>query len=268
MRRSTFVLGAVVASFATPALAQGNAAVSVLYAGSLITPMEGPIKSALATRGIDFQGQGGGSKQLANFIESGLKDPDVFISVDPKLVSGLGSKVEKSETFASTSLGIGWSDKSKSNALFQDVILGKTSVVSALETSGIRIGRTDPQLDPKGAYTVQAVTMLAGAEGAHRILGDDANSAQVFPEETLLTRVETGDLDAGFFYKTEAVARNLHYFPLPGAASMSEKISYTLAVMRNAPHPEQAKAFAAFILTGEGKGILERAGLTYLPPSP
>ena len=268
MRRSTFVLGAVAASLAAPALSEGNSVVSVLYAGSLVTPMEGPVKAALATHGIDFQGQSGGSKQLANFISSGLKDPDIFISVDPKLVSGLGSKVEKSTTFASTSLGIGWTDKSKFNALFQDVILGKTSVVSALETPGVRIGRTDPQLDPKGAYTVQAVTMLAGADGARKILGDDTNSAQVFPEETLLTRVETGDIDAGFFYKTEAVARDFHFFPLPGAASMSEKISYTLAVMRNAPHPEQAKAFANFIINGEGKAILEKAGLTYLPPAP
>ena len=39
-----------------------------MYAGSLVTPMEGPIKSALADKGIDVQGQGAGSKQLANFI--------------------------------------------------------------------------------------------------------------------------------------------------------------------------------------------------------
>ncbi len=230
--------------------------------------MEGPIKATLATHGIEFQGQGGGSKQLANFIESGQKNPDVFISVDPKLVSGLGAKVEKSSTFASTSLVVGWTDKSKFNDLFQSVTLGKATLVSALETPGVRIGRTDPQVDPKGAFTVQAVTMLAGADGAHKILGDDTNAAQIFPEEALLTRVEAGDIDVGFFYKTEAVAHNLQFFPLPGAASMSEKISYTLAVMRNAPHPEQAKAFANFILNGEGKPVLERAGLTYLPPSP
>ena len=33
--------------------------------------------------------------------------------------------------------------------------------------------------------------------------------------------------------------------------------------MKNAPHPDAAKAFADFILTGPGRAILEHAGLTY-----
>lgn len=264
MRRIAFVLTAAFVLLAAPVHSQGNAVVSVLYAGSLVTPMEGPIKSALSAKGIDFQGQGAGSKQLANFIASGLKNPDIFISVDPKLVTGLGSKVASSQTFASTSLGIGWTDKSKDSTLFQSVADGKTTVLAALQTPGLKIGRTDPALDPKGVYTVQAMTMLAGADAEKRILGDDSNSAQVFPEEVLLTRLETGDIDVGFFYKTEAVARKLHFVPLPGAASMSDKITYTLALMRNAPHPDQAKAFADFIFTGDGKTILENAGLQYM----
>ncbi|MGB6518149.1 MAG: hypothetical protein WBE79_06555 [Candidatus Cybelea sp.] len=31
------------------------------------------------------------------------------------------------------------------------------------------------------------------------------------------------------------------------------------------PHPDAARTFAAFVLTGEGRKILETAGLTYLP---
>lgn len=263
MRRFAFVIVSALTLLAAPAYSQGNRIVSVLYAGSLVTPMEGPIKTALAARGIDFQGQGAGSKQLANFIASGLKNPDIFISVDPKLVSGLGSKVATSRTFANTSLGLGWADASKFKALFQSVADGKTSVLSALQTPGLRIGRTDPALDPKGVYTIAAMTILAGGDGERRILGTDNDSSQVFPEEVLLTRIETGDIDVGFFYKTEAIARNLHFVPLPGAASMSDKVSYTLAIMRNAPHPDQAKAFADFIVEGEGKPILERAGLEY-----
>ena len=69
----------------------------------------------------------------------------------------------------------------------------------------------------------------------------------------------------GFFYRTEAIARGLHFVPLPGAAALTDRITYTLAVMKDAPHPEQARAFEAFILSGEGREILEHAGLTYLP---
>ncbi len=248
------------------AIADTLGVVSVLYAGSLVTPMEGPIKTALASQGVEFQGQGAGSKMLANLISSGLKNPDVFISVDPTLVTGLGSKVSRATTFASTSLGIGWSDKSKDAALFAKVASGNVSVLDALSTPGIAIGRTDPQLDPKGVYTVEAMTILAGADGEARLLGPAENSAQIFPEEDLLARIDTGQADVGFFYKTEAVARGLHFVALPGAAAVSDRITYTLAVMRSAPHAAQANAFERFVLTGEGKAILQKAGIQYLDP--
>ena len=246
-----------------PALAQTTGTVSVLYAGSLVTSMEGPIKAALRSEGIDFQGEPGGSKRLANLIAGGLSNPDVFISVDPKLVSRLGSKVGTAVTFAGTSLGVGWSDKSKYAALFADVAAGKKTMVQALSTPGLRIGRTDPQLDPKGLYTLQAAKLLFGSKAEKRLLGDDENPAQIFPEEDLLVRVETGEADVGFFYKTEALARVLHFVALPGAAALTHTIAYTLAVMRNAPHPAQAQAFSTFLLSGRGKAILEKAGVTY-----
>ncbi|MGA8533360.1 MAG: extracellular solute-binding protein [Candidatus Tumulicola sp.] len=245
------------------ASAQARGVVSVVYAGSLVTPMEGPVKAALATAGIEFQGEGGGSKMLANLIASGAKNPDVFVSVDPKVVAGLGSKVASAQAFASTSLGVGWSNGSKFAALFADVASGKRSLLAALATPGLTIGRTVPKLDPKGQYTVEAMTVLAGADGERRILGEDENPAQTFPEQDLLVRIETGEADVGFFYRTEAIARGLNFAPLPGAAAMSERITYVIAIMKSAPHPTQAKAFQDFILTGAGKRILRTAGLEY-----
>ncbi len=179
-------------------------------------------------------------------------------------MTGLGSKVARATTFASTSLGIGWSDSSKYAALFSDVASGKTAIVAALSTPGLSIGRTDPKLDPKGVYTVEAVTLLAGAAAERRILGAPENDAQIFPEEDLLARIDTGQADVGFFYRTEAVARGLHFVPLPGKAAMSDEITYTIAVMRDAPHASQASAFERFILTGAGKAILQKAGIEYL----
>ncbi len=258
----TSVLAAVLGT--SPVAADTQRVVSVLYAGSLVTTMEGPIKAALAQQGVDFQGQGGGSKMLANLIAAGAKSPDVFISVDPKMVAALGAKVVRAMTFGSTSLGIGWSPDSKYASLFDGVAAGKTSVLSALATRGLAIGRTDPKLDPKGLYTIRAMTLLAGADGERRILGDADNAAQIFPEEDLLGRIDTGQADVGFFYRTEAVARGLHFAPLPGKAAMSDTIRYTIAVMRGAAHPSEAAAFERFILTGEGKTILQKAGIAYV----
>jgi len=254
---------AIIAS--TPAVAAAPGVVRVLYAGSLVTPMEGPVKDALRARGIDFQGQPGGSKALAHLISAGLKSPDVFISVDPALVTALGDLVASSATFAGTSLGVGWSDSSTYAGLFASVAAGKTSLIDALATPGLRIGRTDPMVDPKGAYTITGMKILAGDAGERRILGDDDNAMQVFPEENLLVRVEGGEADVGFFYHTEAIARGLHFYALTGEASLRDRITYTIAVMKNAPHADAANAFVDFIRTGDGKTILERAGLEYRP---
>lgn len=266
--RALATIGAIFLSL-TQAAAQSEQTVSVAYAGSLAPPMEGPIKTVLLRQGLDFQGQGGGSKLLANLIASGTKAPDVFISVDPRIVTGLGDKVDHATTFGSTSLGIAWAGVSRHAALFARVAAGKSSLIAALETPGLKIARTDPTLDPKGVYTLEAVAILAGAAAERRILGDPLNAAQIFPEEALLTRIELGQEDVGFFYKTEAVSRNLHFLLLPGPAALSGKITYTLAVLKAAPHPQQAKVFEDFVLTGQGKAILQNAGIVYFsPPRP
>lgn len=259
------------ASLGSPAQAQTPAPgpVVVLYAGSLVTPMEGPVKTALAQQGIDFQGEPGGSKKLANFIAAGVRSPDVFITADPALLKPLGSHVASSTVFATTSLGIAWSGRSPSAPIFQRLAAANglatdgAALAAALQTPGLKIGRTDPRLDPKGVYTVADVTAWLGKDGAQRLLGPDDNPAQIFPEEELLARLDTGEIDAGFFYRTEAIARGLPFLALPPAAGAS-RIEYSLAVMNGAPHPAAARAFAAYVLDGPGRAILERAGLTYV----
>lgn len=251
--------------------AHGSAAtrvVKVLYAGSLVTPMEGPVKAALQTEGIDFQGEPGGSKELANLIRAGVRSPDVFISVDPKIVAGLGNRVASQTTFAGTSLGVAWAPHSRFASLFESVQAGSTTLHLALQRPGLKIGRTDPQLDPKGVYTIEGMTIWLGSDATHQILGDAENPAQIFPEQDLLARIDTGQVDVGFFYRTEAIARGYQFIPLPGAAALTDRITYTLAVMKNAPDPDAAQAFEQFILTGKGREILERAGLTYRAASP
>jgi molybdate/tungstate transport system substrate-binding protein len=242
----------------------GPAVVDVLYAASLVTPMNGPVADALRANGIQFNGEPGGSKKLANFIASGVRSPDVFICVDPAIAMGLGRAVASTTVFAHTSLGIAWSPKSRFHELLESVAAGKTPLLQALSTPGLRIGRTDPTVDPKGVYTVQALKAVAGASAERKLLGDDENAAQIFPEEDLLARVETGEIDVGFFYRTESVQRDYRFVALP--PSPASQVSYALAIMRNAPHPDAAKTFATFILEGKGRAILEHAGLDYITP--
>lgn len=249
---------------ASPQPSSAPAVVNVLYAGSLVTPMEGPIAEALRADGVQFAGEPGGSKKLANLIASGVRSPDVFISADPTIVTGLGASVASSTTFARTSLGIAWSAKSRYRDLLESVAAGRVPLLEALSTPGLKIGRTDPLLDPKGVFTVTALKDIAGAEVERKILGDDENPNQIFPEEDLLARVETGEIDVGFFYRTEAVARKYPYVALP--PSPASQVTYVLAIMKGAPNPDAARSFATFILRGKGREILEHAGLEYITP--
>ncbi|MDQ2865319.1 MAG: extracellular solute-binding protein [Candidatus Eremiobacteraeota bacterium] len=240
--------------------------VSVLYAGSLVTSMEGPIAEALLRdENIRFSGEPMGSRALANLIGAGLSHPDIFISADSSLVDNLAKRnlVARSTTFGSASMVLGYSAKSPHRALFEAVAAGRMPLIDALRSPGLRIVRTDPHVDPKGLRTIEAMHLLANDETVRAILGNDDNPAQIVPEETLLVRIETGDADVGFLYSTESVARKIRAIPLPGKAALSHEITYTIAVMKQAPHPHAAQRFADYILKGNGRAILEEAGVHY-----
>jgi molybdate/tungstate transport system substrate-binding protein len=253
-----------IACAALPARADTPGVVSVLYAGSLVWPMVQNIKPALAAQGIELQGEAGGSTQLEGWIASGQRMPDVFISVDPAVVQKLGDKVASSTTFATSELGMGWAGKSNYAYAFEAVGKGEMPLLVALAQPGLRIGRTNPAKDPKGQWTIDALTLLIGAPNEKRVLGVDNNPAQIYPEQELVSRIEGGELDVGFMYADEAKARSFEFMPFQGEGSMSDQIRYTLAIMKNAAHPAQAQAFADFILKGQGREILEKDGLKYL----
>lgn len=254
---------ATLASCASP-----SQPVDALYAGSLVTPMQGPIAQALGKRGIAFEGEARGSKEIANLIVAGLRKPDVVILVNRAVEKRLerNGLVAQSWILGNTSLGLGWSSSSAkaSEAGKCERLKGTYAsqcLVALLTTRGIHIARTDPRLDPKGEYTVEAAHIFLGPREA-QVLGPDDNPAQIFPEESLLVHVERGDSDVGFVYELEARSRHLNFLPLPGRASLSNKVVYTIAIMKSAPHLSAARTFVNFLTHGDGRSILRNAGLT------
>src|SRR5689334_4156171 len=182
--------------------------VDVLYAGSLVNLMERSVGPAFEKEtGLHFQGYAAGSNLIANQIKGKLRRGDVFISASPTVNPGLmgaanGDHVSWYVTFAESPLMIGYNPQSRFAADFK-----KKRWDAVLQEPGIRIGRTDPKLDPKGAFTVQMMTKAADLykqpDLVQKTLGDPENPAQVLPEETLVGRLQSGQLDAGFFYSTE-----------------------------------------------------------------
>ncbi|MBC5804021.1 MAG: substrate-binding domain-containing protein, partial [Candidatus Eremiobacteraeota bacterium] len=240
MRRSTFTVASLaMATVGRPHGVRASEPLSVLYAGSLVTPMERSVAPALAKQGIDFRGEAKGSLALANLIAGGLRQPDVFISADPKLIDGLMEGAQPLArweiTFATTRLVVGYARGSRFADDFQRVARREKKIGDVLLEPGLRLGRTDPALDPKGYRSIIATKLLARGGGppdlARRLLGAERNPAQILPEETLLARLESGDVDAAFLYATEAIARNVPFAELPVSANLGD--------------PEQAAHYAS-----------------------
>src|SRR5579863_3513707 len=163
---------------ALPASAAGN--VNVLYAGSLVNLMEHGVGPAFdKASGDTFQGFAGGSSGLANQIKGKLRQGDVFVSASPKVNDGLmgtanGDWVSWYITFAQSPVVIGYSASSKFAADFKS-----KPWYQVLMEPGIKIGRTDAKLDPKGALTValmkQAKTFYKSPGLAQKVLGAPDN---------------------------------------------------------------------------------------------
>ena len=254
---------ALLAAPAQAAFAAGT--VNVLYAGSLVNLMEHGVGPAFdKATGAQFQGFGGGSVGLANQIKGKLRKGDVFISANPKVNSALmgaanGDWVKWYVAFAQSPLVIGYNASSKFAADF------KTKPWSqVLLDPGIRIGRTDAKLDPKGALTVallkQAETFYKSPGLSQKVLGAPDNPAQVLPEETLVGRLQSGQLDVGFFYSTETSDAKIPAISLP--PEIAPKAVYTVTTLRDAPNAAGADQFVAFLLGPGGRDLLKEHGLT------
>jgi len=256
--------------------------VSVLYAGSLATVMEDGVGPAFTkATGIACKGEAHGSLGAARLIHDRLRSPDVFISADPSVNESVlmggknGDLVTWFATLASSQLVLAYNPKSRFAARFEAAAAGRTPWYEVLATPGVRFGRGDPDIDPKGYRTL----FLFNLAGKHydrpdipRLLGDPLNPDQVLPEVALLARITAGQFDAGIFYKHEIVAHHLPFVSFPpeinlGDARFSDvyaqasyttpsgehvggaPILFTLTIPRTVQNQEAAEAFVRFLLT-------------------
>src|SRR5918996_2913371 len=275
--------------------------VSIMYAASLIKTFEDSLGPAFQSdTGYPFLGEARGSVQIANMILDGFRRPDVFISAgtvpimklmnatDPPLADWLVK-------FGAAEMVIAYSPNSR---FFNDLEKARTRDTTwhqVLSNPDFKFGRTDPELDPKGYYmiiTAELANKYYNDSGLRqRILGEDRNPAQIFPEEILKTILEQGQLDAVAAYKHEAVARGLPYITLPNEINLADtkfssfykSASYTLedgkglrvygepiyfsfTIPDTVDNQEGAIAFGEFLLSNTGKTILEAEGLNPIEP--
>jgi molybdate/tungstate transport system substrate-binding protein len=270
MRLRLCVLIACFALIAIPRTALAEGIVNVLYAGSLVNLMERTLGPAFTrASGQQFRGYAGGSNKLANEIKGELRRGDIFISANPLVNNQLmgatnGDWVRWYIQFAESPVVIGYSASSRFAADFTN-----KPWYEVLLEPGIRIGRTDPKLDPKGAFTVelfqQAEKFYKQPGLSQRILGATENPTQVLPEEALVGRFQSGELDVAFFYSTEAADRKIAFVTPP--AEIDPKARYTATILRDAPNQAGAEQFLVFLMGTEGRDLLREHGLDLLKPT-
>ena len=203
--------------------------------------------------GMEVQTNFAGSQQLTAQIEQGAR-ADVFVSADDRWMTYArehGWLAAPAAVFVRNRLVV---IVPKSNP-------GRIRGLPDLARSGVKfvIGA---DAVPVGHYTRTVLSNLShdpalGEDYAQRVL------ANVVSEEENVTgvvgRVQLGEADAGVVYRsdvTAAVGRYVRIIEIPEAANVSA--SYPIAVLRDAAHPAEARAFVDLVLSPEGQAILER----------
>ncbi|GLR68714.1 hypothetical protein GCM10010909_33960 [Acidocella aquatica] len=261
--------------------------VVVAFAGSMGVVMDrglGPVFSART--GTRFEGIGQGAMALAHLLAGRALNADVFVSISagPVKVVEAAGLAEGAVPFASTEMVLAYAPESAYAARFARAGADWRKILAA---PGLRFGRTDPASDPQGQYVLYALQLaeayykLPGF--AARVAGAVENPAQIFAEPSLLARLQDGQIDATLTYKSAAVSQRLPFIELPPEVNLSDPalattwygraglsldgktlhpgpLVFYAAVLKNAPNPRAAAAFAAFLSSPAGQAILARDG--------
>ena len=263
-RASTGASGSATGSGSSKQAATGSGSVSVLYAGSLVDLMTKQISPGFTTStGYSFDGFTAGSTDLAADIKGKTQKADVFLSASPAadaLLQGKknGNWVKWYATIATAPLVLGYDPKSK----FASQLKTKPWYDVVTE-SGFRLGKTDPATDPKGVLADQALTETAKSQNLPALATLAKSQSGVYPEETLVGRLQAGQLDAGFFYSSEAAPANIKTVPLTGTKLFA---TYTATVVNGAPNEKGAEAFISYLLGTAGQAALKKDGFDLITP--
>ena len=236
--------------------------VNVLYAASLEDLMNTKVGSAFdRATGDSFQGFPAGSSDLASEIKGKVQPGDVFLSASPSVNRTLeGSKngnwVSWYAPFARTKLVVGYNPHSRFAKALRTEPWYKV-----ITQSGFRFGFTDPKLDPKGVLAVAALQSAAKRSHLSALGQIASDQSDLYPEQDLVGRLQSGQLDAGFFYTVEASAA---HFPTVSLGPIKETATYTITVLNRADNAAGGSAFVRFLLGSQGRKAMKSVGLSVI----
>jgi len=183
--------------------------------------------------GYKFTGTGGAAGTLSSEIAANdLPGINVFESVGSDNITPLEPKFTHWYVqYAGNKMVLAYNPKSKYAPEFEAIASGKkpiSDLFTLLQTPGLKLGRTDPNIDPQGRYFIEMLELgqmyyHLPADTVTKIIGSPLNSAtssQIYAESSLDATLESGQLDAASAYYTQAIELHLDYIPLPTAINL------------------------------------------------
>ncbi|MBP1932721.1 molybdate ABC transporter substrate-binding protein [Ammoniphilus resinae] len=209
----------------------------------------------------------GRSKELAEQILAGERC-DVFAASDPKVMETLlGRRIADQEKEA-----VSWHVSFSANEMV--LISRKGCEIKSLKDllhPEIRFARVTGGKDLASARTIRFLELAAKWEN------DDPGAAQYLIDHTkieaatipdCLSAVTNGQADAAVVYRSAAltVEKDVRVLSFPSSVNLSDQIRNVLTVPGTAENSLGAYEFVQFILSTQGKSILERCGQPPLNP--
>jgi len=277
------------------ALAADAPVLRVAYAGSMGVVMDQSLGPAFAkAHSASYEGIGQGSFALARLLAAKQMQADVFVAITPSPINVVqqAGLVEHAVPVASTRMVVIYSPGSRHAADFAAAARGEKPWYEVLRKPGLRLGRTDPAVDPQGANAL--LTLQLAARYYHQpdllqqIAGEPQNPSQIFAEPSLMSRLEAGQIDAAIGYASAAHSHHLPTIDLPdeidlaqpamqaawyataslklagGKVLTAQPLVFYAAVLSNAKQPALGADFVRLLQSAEGQAMLHERG--YDPP--
>lgn len=192
----------------------------------------------------------GASGALQQQIEQGAP-ADVFLSAATKNMKAL---VDKQLIDAAQ----------QKNLLINELVLvvpadGKVAVqkVEDLTAEGIKhVAIGEPQTVPAGSYAKEALTQTKLWDGLQAKIVQGKDVRQV------LTYVESGNAEAGFVYKTDALTSQKVKVALSVDSKTYTPIEYPAGIVKATKHSKEAEGFYAYLQTKEAQDVFVKYGFT------
>jgi molybdate/tungstate transport system substrate-binding protein len=279
---------------------------SVAYASSLQFLNEKVASPAFTkATGYQFTGHGDASGALEADIAAKELTPNVFESVGGDNITPLEPGFTKWYIpYAGTQMVVAYNPNSKYASQFKAYADGSKplkGLFTLLQTKGLKLGRTDPNIDPQGRdfiFMLELAQMYyhLPKDTVSKILGTSdygtANSSQIYAESSLDATLQSGQLDASSAFITQAVELHLDYIKLPpqislADASMADQYAKATVTIKPPGKPKTTKsgspqviditiigkptpagtAFVKYTLSQAGLAQYKAGGFTLITPT-